>query len=120
MFAADLARQGREARKLFEDAFLYHEAKVEEAAASEREYRKARAKAHVQAPRGTVDTTKAWVDAETADLRYLRDLAAGQVRGALELVRQRRQELTFLQTQANASKEEAAFARTGPDLEPVA
>jgi hypothetical protein len=59
-----------------------------------------------------------WVDAETADLRCVRDIHAGHVKSALELVRQRKQELSFLQTQANALKEEAALARTGPEVAP--
>jgi hypothetical protein len=116
MIAADLAREGREARKLFEDALTYHDAKVEEAAEAEAVYRKARATKWVQAPAGSQKWKEVWVDAETADLRCVRDIHAGHVKSALELVRQRKQELSFLQTQANASKEEAALARTGPEV----
>jgi hypothetical protein len=116
MFAADLAREGREARKLFEDALAYHDDKVVQAAKSEATYRKARAKAWPQAPGRTGEAKKTWVDGETADLRCVRDIHAGHVKSALELLRQRKQELSFLQTQANASKEEASLARTGPEV----
>jgi hypothetical protein len=113
--AADLAREGREARKLFEDAIRYHDDVVEKAADLERQYRKLRAVKFVQAPQGSVEWKKTWVDAETADLRYQRDIAAGQVKSALELVRQRRQETSLLQSEAASHREEARFALTGPE-----
>jgi hypothetical protein len=89
---------------------------VVKAAKAEAVYRKAKAKAWPQAPAGTAKWKEAWVDGETADLRCVRDIHAGHVKSALELVRQRKQELSFLQTQANAAKEEAALARTGPEV----
>jgi hypothetical protein len=115
MLAAELATQGREARKLFEDALTYHDSKVEEAARAEAAYRKAKAKAWVQAPAGSAKHKEAWVDAKTADLRCVRDIHAGHVKSALELVRQRKQELSFLQSEAATSREEANVGRFGPE-----
>jgi hypothetical protein len=116
MLSAELAVQRREARRLFEDAITYHDAKVEEAARSEAAYRKAKAKAWVQAPSGPAKYKEAWVDAETADLRCVRDIHAGHVKSALELIRERKQELSFLQSEAAASREEANVGRFGPEV----
>jgi hypothetical protein len=56
----------------------------------------------------------ALVDADTADLRYARDVAEGIRRAALESVRARSQQISMYQTLVNAHKSEADFARTGP------
>jgi hypothetical protein len=58
---------------------------------------------------------EAWVDSETADLRYERDLAEGMRQAALEAVRARRTQVSALQSAMAATREEAAFARTGVD-----
>ncbi len=118
MNAAELAREGEELVALLDEAQTFYEEKVAEAAAAECTYRKARQEALVRCPSGTVDEKKAWVDAETADLRYARDLAVGLEKGGLELIRSRRQMLSLLQSRSNASREEAAFARTGPEYRP--
>lgn len=89
---------------------------VQEASNAERVYRKERHKAYVRCPQGTVDYRKSWVDAETADLRYVRDLSANYLRGALETYRARIQEMSALQSESKAYREEAAFARTGPEF----
>lgn len=84
-------------------------------AAAERDYRKARAEAYLRRAReGTVDEKKAYVDADTADLRYERDVAEGMRTAALEAVRSRRTQLSAAQTMANAYKADADLARTGP------
>ena len=49
------------------------------------------------------------------DLRYLRDIAEASASSALERVRSLRGILSGLQTQANALKEEAKLANTGPN-----
>lgn len=93
-------------------------------AEAERTYRKAKAEAWVKVPRDSTDDRsqrnwtagrrEAWVDAETADLRYARDVADGMRSAALEAVRARRTQVSALQTLLNAHAEEAKFARTGP------
>ena len=90
-------------------------------AAAERDYRKAKAVAWIECPRdeaGSKDWTaarrEAWVDAETADLRYVRDLAEGDRHAATEAVRARRTQVSMLQSLMNAHRAEAEFARTGP------
>lgn len=91
-------------------------AAVRSAAEAEREYRKFRAlkyaevsdKKEMQAAAKT-----AWVDAETADKRFDRDLADGMRSALTEEVRNIRQQMSYMQTMANATKEDQAFHRTG-------
>jgi hypothetical protein len=87
-----------------------------ELAENEAAYRRARALAFVEAPEGTVPEREAWVDSHTADARNRRDMAEALRVSALEAVRSRRTQISALQTIANAHREEAAFARTGPEL----
>lgn len=91
-------------------------------AESERDYRKAKAEAWLRCPRDegttrdwTAGRREAWVDAETADLRYERDLAEGVRASAQEAVRARRTQVSMLQSLLNAHRAEAEFARTGPN-----
>lgn len=91
-------------------------------AEAERDYRKAKAEAWVKVPRDgdskdrnwTAGRREAWVDAETSDLRYRRDIADGMRSAALEAVRARRTQVSVLQSLLNAEKAEAEFVRTGP------
>ena len=90
-------------------------------AEAERAYRKAKSEAWVRCPRdeaGSRDWTagrrESWVDAETADLRYHRDIADGMRSAALEAVRARRTQVSVLQSLLSAERAEAEFARTGP------
>ena len=92
-----------------------------EFAKREAEYRKAKAEAWVRCPRDedgqrdwTAGRREAWVNAETSDLRYARDVADGMRQAALEAVRSRRAQLSSIQTFVNAERAEAEFARTGP------
>jgi hypothetical protein len=57
---------------------------------------------------------EAWVDSETADMRYERDLAEGMRQAALEAVRARRTQVSALQSILAAERAEAEFSRTGP------
>lgn len=91
-------------------------------AQAEAEYRRAKAQAWVLCPRDegnardwTAGRREAWVDAETAGLRYTRDVAEGMRQAALEAVRARRTQVSALQTLLNAEAEEMKFARTGPN-----
>lgn len=93
-------------------------------AEAENAYRKAKAEAWLRCPSdpagtkaGERDWTAArreqWVNAETADLRRIRDLHDSERQAAIEAVRSRRQQLSALQTIANAHREEAGLARQG-------
>jgi hypothetical protein len=87
---------------------------AEDVASAEAEYRKAKALAWVNRTDGTAAERAALVDADTADLRYKRDLAEGIRRAALESVRARGQQISMYQSLLSAHREEASFARTGP------
>lgn len=89
-----------------------------EYAQREADYRKAKSEAWLRCPPGdkqewTAARREAWVDAETADDRYHRDLAEGMRQSAIEAVRSRRAQLSAIQTFVNAERAEAEFARTG-------
>lgn len=84
-------------------------------AKAENEYRKARANAWLGAEGRTVAEREARVDKVTHDERHAAHLAAGMTKAALESVRNRRTQLSVLQTVANAHRAEADFARTGPN-----
>lgn len=101
--------------KLLDDALAYLRRATGEYAEAEHVYRKAKARAWVEFAGGTVAEREAKVNGATAALRKQRDLAEGMKRAALEAVRSRRAQLSALQTLANAEREEAAFARTGPE-----
>lgn len=91
-------------------------------AAAENAYRKAKAQAWVTCPNDeagvkagerewTAARREAWVNAETADLRYTRDVADGMRSAALEAVRARRTQVSVLQSLLNAEKAEMELAR---------
>lgn len=86
---------------------------AETVAEAEREYRKAKSLAwfHVE---GTAAEKAAHVDAETADLRFERDVQEGLRRAAIESVRARSTQISMYQSLLNAHRSEADFARTGP------
>ena len=83
----------------------------------ERDYRKARALAWLDAA-GTAQERKDAVDAATADERYARDLAESDHRAAWEAVRNLRVQMSALQTIAGVERETAAIGRTGPEATP--
>jgi hypothetical protein len=91
---------------------IYREAPEAEAL-KERDYRKLRSRKWVDAE-GTAKQREEWVDAETADARYDRDIARGLVLVARESVRSRQAQLSAVQTLVNAYRSEAEFSRTGP------
>lgn len=84
-------------------------------AEAERDYRRGKSEAWVRCK--SLDMLakekEAWVDAESSDDRYKRDVAEGMRQAALEAVRSRRAQLSALQTFLNAEKAEAEFARVG-------
>jgi hypothetical protein len=81
---------------------------------AERMYRMARSTAYL-ASSGTVGEREAHVTKSCDREAYGAHLAEGLSRAALEAVRNRRTQLSVLQTVANAVKEEAALARVGGD-----
>lgn len=81
-------------------------------AESERTYRKAKSQAFLRCPQGTVPERTAWVQADTADIRYQRDIAEGMKWAAREGIQARRAQLSALQTLLNAHQEEMKFDRT--------
>lgn len=92
---------------------------------AERDYRKAKSEAWVRCPndeRGmklhekewTAARREAWVDAETADLRAVRDIAKGMVDAAQEAVKSRRAQISALQSSLGALREELEYERTVP------
>lgn len=97
-----------------------------EFARAEADYRKAKAECWVRCPNDdpsvkagerewTAARREAWVNAETAELRYRRDLAEGMRQSAIEAVRSRRAQLSAVQTFVNAERAEMDLARTGVD-----
>lgn len=83
-------------------------------AAAEFEYRKGKAVAWSDCPDGIADFRRAWVDAETAELRQARDEAEGDRTTAIESLRSRRQQLSAWQSYKAADRAETEFVRTGP------
>lgn len=112
MNAAELSQKANALVRKAAEADAQLRERVEEAAESERLYRKARAEAWVMTD-GTAKEREDKVNARTADARFRRDLAEGMRRADLELVRRRQTEMSMFQTLVNAHRAEAEFARTG-------
>lgn len=93
--AIDAMRQMTKDRK---SAERWYEECVRATPEKEREYRVAKAKSWVTHRDGTAAERIATVDADTADLRYERDIAAGIEKVALEKVRGHRQDQSMFQT----------------------
>jgi hypothetical protein len=79
---------------------------------AERTYRMAKSTAYL-ASSGTVGERDAYVTKACDKEAYQAHLAEGLSKSSLEAVRNRRTQLSVLQTVANSIKEEAALARTG-------
>lgn len=120
MDASEMAAEGRRLCQLLDQALGFMKEKVKEAAEAERDYRsekaKAWAQARIQLPDGTVPEREAWVNGVIAELRWKRDLADGMRRAAMQAIESRRQQISLLQSVANAYREEAAYTRTGPEM----
>jgi hypothetical protein len=84
-----------------------------EYAKAEQAYRAGKATAYLSTT-GTVSERDARAENAINELRFRRDMADGLKLSALEAVRSNRGILSAMQTLASLSKEEAAFARTGP------
>lgn len=116
MNPADVADEMRRLSRLLDKGLEAMRDQARELADAEHDYRKAKGQAWLSAPDGTVPEREAWVNEATAKQRHRRDLAEGLRQAALEAVRSRRTQVSALQTLLNADREEAAFARTGPEM----
>lgn len=114
MNLADTAAEMTRLSSLIDRGIGELRAQVQKLAESERDYRKARAEAWaITAGEGLLAKEREdAVNAATADVRYLRDLADGTVRAAHEAIRARRAQLSALQTLVSSHRAEAEFART--------
>jgi hypothetical protein len=86
-------------------------------AEAERDYRKSKAISWLQVPD---DVTQAahkatWVDAQTADLRYARDIAQKLYESAKAAVGAREKQMNSIQSEMAAWKSEASLARFSTD-----
>ena len=108
----EMADEFHRLSKLIDDGIKALRAQSSAYAEAERDYRLAKSQAWISAPAGTVPERQAWVEGQTADKRYARDLADGMRQAALEAVRSRRGQLSSLQTLLNAQQEEMKFERT--------
>lgn len=119
---SEAAAEFRRLSDLLDKGLAELRTQVRVAAEAERAYRQAKAAAWVQAPtsesRGewTAAQRESHVNAETADLRYERDLADGMRQAALESVRSRRAQISYHQSLLAGERAEAEFARTGPEM----
>lgn len=117
--AADLSAELHRLSNLIDSGIAALREQSERLAETEMTYRKAKAEAWVLCPTDTdaksrewtAGRREAWVDAETADLRYRRDLAEGMRQAALEAVRARRAQLSAAMTLVAAHRSEADLAR---------
>ena len=92
---------------------LWRDAPEKEASA-ERNYRKERARLWLDVPDGTAKSKEDWVDGESADKRYERDVARGLVAAYRESVRSRQTQISAWQTLVNAHRAEAELVGKGP------
>ncbi|MFA5635817.1 MAG: hypothetical protein WC977_07920 [Anaerovoracaceae bacterium] len=84
-----------------------------QAAASEMEYRVAKAQAWVSVSSDLLAAHRlAEVEARTAELRRTRDVDENMRRAAIESIRSRQAQLSALQSLMNAHRAEAEFVRT--------
>lgn len=119
MILSDAVAEAERLSRLLDGGIAMLRESSQTVAERERDYRKAKATAWVRSkvdlePNVLAKHREAWVDAETADLRYERDVAEGVRSSAKEAVRARQQQVSLLQSLLNAHKAEAELARTGP------
>jgi hypothetical protein len=100
-------------KREIDDAIAELERRTAAAAKAEAVYRHAKSVAFLST-NGTVAEREARAENAINELRYQRDMAEGLKVSGLEALRSKRQKLSASQTMAALSKEEAAFARTGP------
>jgi hypothetical protein len=98
MNLSDAFREAERLSRLIDAGIEALREQSKQLAQAEAEYRRAKAQAWVRCPRDeakgrdwTAGRREAWVDAETADLRYVRDVAEGmrQADGALKRLKEK-------------------------------
>lgn len=116
MNPAEVAEEMRRLSSLIDKGVHALREMATERAHAENAYRHARARAWTELPKDGLlaKEREDAVNAATADARLGRDIAEGAERAALEALRSRRQQLSALQTIANAHRSEAEFVRTAP------
>lgn len=115
MTPAEMAQEGRRLSYLLDGALAFLKEQIKAAAEAERDYRKAKAEAWVQAPEGTAAAKEAHVNGVTADLRYKRDIAVGMEKASHQAIRSRMAQISLLQSVANAHRADAHNDRFGMD-----
>lgn len=115
MNIADATTEARRLSTLIDGGLAALREQAVALATAEQTYRKAVARAWLDAPEGTAAFREAWVNGQCADLRHARDLADAMSKAALEAVRARRTQVSALQSLLAAHREEAGLARFGPD-----
>lgn len=124
MNGAAIVRELQRLSRLLDDALAFAEAQARAFAEANSDYRLAKAKARLGAEeelrqRGhkapKVGDLEAFVDLATHLHRKEAEEAEGLMFAARESVKARRAQLSALQTIAGLAREEAAFARTGPE-----
>ena len=117
---AEVAAEVRRLSELIDQALEALRRYGRDSATSERDYRKLKSDAWVTTPHERdgkkliAAEREAIVNAETADIRYARDLAVDLRQAALESVRSRRAQLSALQSLLGAERAEIELARTAP------
>lgn len=109
----DLVEMMLEASRQLDEAQVELQRCVREESEAEATYRLAKANSYLST-QGTVGEREAQVDKIVAAERKRAYLAEALSKSALEAVRNRRQQLSVLQSVASSLKEEALLARTGP------
>lgn len=123
MNLADAAVEMTRLSRLLDAGISQLRQQAHDLAHAEAHYRKAKAEAWVLCPNDPHDVRsgerewtaarrEAWVNAETAELRRVRDIAEGMRLAALEAVRSRRTQISALQSLLKAHEAEAEFERT--------
>lgn len=126
MTAEEMADEMRRLSRLLNQGLTALRDQARELAEAEHDYRRGKAEAWMLCPNDAAGTKladkdwtsakrEAWVNAHSAELRLRRDLAENMRQAALESVRSRRTQVSALQSLLASYREEAAFARTGPE-----
>lgn len=120
MNLAEVAAEMARLSGLIDSAMRLLREQPRKVAETEAAYRKAKAEAWIavkaSGEKMTAAEMSARVDAATADLRAARDIAQGTDKVLHEGLRSRRAQVSALQSLLAAHREEAAFARTGPEM----
>jgi hypothetical protein len=107
----EIGQEARRLRDLLQSGLTAFREQSVALAEAEREYRKGKAEAWVRrAGEGLAGERAALVDADTADLRYQRDLADGMAKAARLAVQVRLSELDFLRSEFAALREDMRLA----------